>query len=310
MAVTILPEVGVALRTDQGVSLMVRSGDPDVAAAMAGVRDELGRLTAGGERVAYLSPVIALPGAYLLVVDFGSLPAEPVLTVPSLLGGWLRDGGVDDAEVGLGRPGRLGELEGYGPAARAYLRGGSAVPVDPVLDWLGDGDLTLLVYGVEAHVPAGEVRPAVDRIPADRTLVSGDPGVSLRAATLAGPVSAIGADAAALVAAGRDAAPVEVAAQMRAMREVLRRHTGALDRAGVLAEPHTRRVLFPGTGDGAIGPAWWQYFSAGAIRRRGGVPDGATTRPDGGVELTVGVPEQWLPGHPDGPAVRAAAAGR
>jgi hypothetical protein len=49
---------------------------------------------------------------------------------------------------------------------------------------------------------------------------------------------------------------------------------------------------------------WYQILSPGHLDRLGGAPPGAVPLRDGRVELTVGEPEQWLPGHPDAAAIR------
>jgi hypothetical protein len=52
---------------------------------------------------------------------------------------------------------------------------------------------------------------------------------------------------------------------------------------------------------------WYQILSAGHLEPLGGPPPGSVDLPDGRVELAIGEPEQWLPGHPDLPAVQAQA---
>jgi len=46
-----------------------------------------------------------------------------------------------------------------------------------------------------------------------------------------------------------------------------------------------------------------RMLSEGHLDRLGGPPEGAHPIGGGRVELTVGEPEQWLPGHPDRVAV-------
>jgi len=50
---------------------------------------------------------------------------------------------------------------------------------------------------------------------------------------------------------------------------------------------------------------WYTMLSSGHLQRLGGPPDGAVELPGGRVELTIGDPEQWIPGHPDLVTVRA-----
>jgi hypothetical protein len=50
--------------------------------------------------------------------------------------------------------------------------------------------------------------------------------------------------------------------------------------------------------------AWYQVLTAGHLDRLGGLPAGARVLREGVAELTLGSPEQWLPGHPDAPTLR------
>jgi hypothetical protein len=52
---------------------------------------------------------------------------------------------------------------------------------------------------------------------------------------------------------------------------------------------------------------WYQILTEEQLRYLGGVPAGGVVLPDGRAELTVGEPDQWIPGHPDHEAVRAQA---
>jgi hypothetical protein len=52
---------------------------------------------------------------------------------------------------------------------------------------------------------------------------------------------------------------------------------------------------------------WFQVLSPGHLERLGGPPPGAEPLADGRIGLTVGEPEQWLPGNPDEPRLRARA---
>jgi hypothetical protein len=116
-----------------------------------------------------------------------------------------------------------------------------------------------------------------------------------------------------LTAAGAD--PVGA---MRRQRELARAHAGMLAWAGVDVTPDAGGALSaqwtgrrPGgehVADLIVPDAmWFQVLSAGHQARLGGPPAGALPLLGGRIEVTVGEPEQWLPGHPDGPAVRARA---
>jgi hypothetical protein len=50
---------------------------------------------------------------------------------------------------------------------------------------------------------------------------------------------------------------------------------------------------------------WCQILAPSHLDRLGGAPPGAVEVAPDRFELTVGEPEQWLPGHPDRPAVQA-----
>ncbi|MGY0006269.1 hypothetical protein [Micromonospora sp. I033] len=339
MAVVVLPEVHRELRVSQSLLLEVRSGDGQLPAATAAFRDTLLRLEVPGaegetERVAFLPPPVPLPGRHLLAVDFGSLPDEQVLGVPDLLVAELRHAGVGDAEVGLAHPGDLDLRPGLTPAVRAYLRGPLAAPfgdlpagpplalLDVAAGWVtgrGVGQLSLVVFGVETAVPAGTAPGAA------RTALA-TPGQATTVTLVAddGPVAA-----ATVGASLRDAAPAAAltlapagAEGMHELRELLRAHADTVVWAGVTVEPDAARLLdhgwSPRNGPGQAPPPdvaaladllvpepmWYQILSPGHLERLGGPPPGAVPLPAGRVELTIGEPEQWLPGHPDAAAVR------
>jgi hypothetical protein len=339
MAVVVLPEVHQELRVSQSLLLEVRSGDDPLPAAMAAFWDALSRLEVPGadggtERVAFLPPPVPLPGRQLLAVDFGSLPDEQVLAVPDLLVAELRRGGVGDAEVGVAHPGDLDNRPGLTPAVRAYLRGPVAAPfgdapagppvalLDVAAGWVtgrGAGQLGLVVFGVEIAVPA-ESASVVARTalatPGQATtvtLVADDAPVA--AATVGASMrDAVPAAALTLAPAGPES--------MRELRELLREHAHTVVWAGVEAEPDCRRLLdyswTPRTEPGQAPPPdvaaladllvpeamWYQILSPGHLERLGGPPPGAVPLPGARFELTIGEPEQWLPGHPDVAAVR------
>jgi hypothetical protein len=55
------------------------------------------------------------------------------------------------------------------------------------------------------------------------------------------------------------------------------------------------------------GPMWYQVLSGTQLARLGGPPPGAAELAGGRFELTIGEPEQWVPGHRDHDAIRARA---
>jgi hypothetical protein len=54
-------------------------------------------------------------------------------------------------------------------------------------------------------------------------------------------------------------------------------------------------------------PMWYQVLSQAQLERLRGLPPGAAELASGRFELTIGEPEQWVPGHRDHKAVRARA---
>ncbi|GAB3171214.1 hypothetical protein FHX75_1274 [Micromonospora palomenae] len=348
MAVVVLPEIDRELRESQSLLIEVRSDDGQLPSAVAALRQALLRLTGTGpdgqpEGVAFLPPPVPLPGAQLLLVDFGSLPDEQVLAVPRLLAEHLGDGGVRDAVISLAEPAELDELAGFGTAARAYLAGPVGAPFGPApsrppvplldvaVDWLHaarnpTADLAAVVLGVRTPVPARSLRPVAEAVlttpggATTVTLVAGGPATGLVAASV-GAAHGNGLPAATLTVAPAPDDRAELTRRMRQLRDSVRAHAELLVWAGVDAEPDTRLVLrhdwVPRIDRGPSRPdvapladvlvpdaMWHQLLSPGHLERLGGLPEGAVGLPGGRAELTIGEPEQWLPGHPDGAAVR------
>jgi hypothetical protein len=124
---------------------------------------------------------------------------------------------------------------------------------------------------------------------------------------------------ASLTEAGPQSDTAEVVERMRRLRDLIRTHAGAVVWSGVQAAVDTRRVFFARYAQPVSGRPevdlladvlipdvmWCQILSTGHLERLKRLPDGAVPAADGRAELTVGEPEQWLPGHPDGDAVRA-----
>jgi hypothetical protein len=231
------------------------------------------------------------------------------------------------------------------PAARAVLRGPLAAPhgsgpADPPLglleaaaEWLPaehrpGARLTGLAGSVEIDLSLTDVTAVMgDVVSAGATaiVVSTDGAAASAAVVGARPGKA---GAAARTSAGGDAA--EGAAALRRQREVLRRHAPRVVWAGATVEPDASDLLFlawrdrdehpprqPGGSDPAR-PAvewladvlvpdamWCQVLSSGHVERLGGPPPGAVEVAADRYELTLGEPEQWLPGHPDRDAVRS-----
>ncbi|MFI7606694.1 hypothetical protein ACIBTV_16355 [Micromonospora sp. NPDC049366] len=258
------------MREQQSLMVEVRSDDGHLSVAMATVRRALLRLeatTVDGMSAgpAFVSAPIPVPGAQLLIVDFGRLPAEQVLAVPELLVRRLYDAGVCDATVSVTRPGQVGAVRDFGPSARCYLRGRLGPPfndvpgpppwplLDVALEWLHGTrrpaeELSALVLGLQVPLTAETARPVtaavLSTLPTATalTVLAGDLTDRLVAATL-------GRDrtlpAATLTVASADPLLADLPGRMRGLRDVLRGHASALLWAGVDAEPDSERALSP-----------------------------------------------------------------
>ncbi|WBB70803.1 hypothetical protein [Micromonospora sp. WMMD812] len=363
MAVVVVLDIDETVPERQSLTIEVRSDDARAPTGMAALRDALLRLEAigvGGELLgpAFVSAPIPLPGAHLLLVDLGPLPAENILAVPELLAWQLRDAGVRDAVVSVVRPAPVDAVEELGPSARAYLRGPLGMPFGdrrvaevsagspsarlplPLLDmalhwWHAErhptDPVSAAVLGVQVPLTAETAGPAaaavLSTLPTATavTLLAGDGADRLAAATV-GSTQHGAPPAAALSVVSPRGDPADLTGRMRRLRDLLCAHAATLLWAGVDVEPDSRRVLVPQwsqrpeagrtpvsrrpgvevLADELVPDAmWFQVLSAGHLDRLGGLPPGATPLPEGRAELTVGQPEQWLPGHPDAAAVRA-----
>jgi hypothetical protein len=100
---------------------------------------------------------------------------------------------------------------------------------------------------------------------------------------------------------------------LRDQRETIRASAGQpfLVWAGAMALPRTWYLTMAGEPPDEIrnGPMWYQLLSKDRLHRLGGPPPGAVLLPGGRVELTIGEPEQWLPGHPEHAVVLARLSG-
>ncbi|MEU8300833.1 hypothetical protein AB0C04_26550 [Micromonospora sp. NPDC048909] len=274
MAVVVVLDIDETLREQHSLTIEVRSDDAGVPVAIAALRQSLLRLEAtgaGGEPVgpAFVSSPIALPGAQLLVVDLGPLPAEHVLAIPELLARQLRDAGVRDALISVARRGPNHDIEEFGLCARAYLRGPLGAPfgdapcqlppplLGVALDWLHAerepaDELSAVVLGVRVPLTAegaGSATAAVlGTLPTaiTMTLLAGDLTDRLVAATVGGYHDVL--PAAAFTVAPERAGPAdagELTGPMHRLRDRLHACSGLLVWAGVDAEPDSRRVATP-----------------------------------------------------------------
>jgi hypothetical protein len=292
----------------------------------------------------YVSQPIPVPGGCLMLVDLEKAPKRVLAGVPEWLIEELVAAGITDAAVQLpptmGE--RYYDVWAFAPAARAFLVPPVAWPpreqtpldlLDTVLGWLRDQpgpDVPPFAVALSAEIPvtwetAAPVGAGVLRTGQTTSVTA----VTDFATSVAAAVVGIGfhgaSPRASVTAAGAGWAPGEVAKRMRGQREMIRGYPHPLGWAGVTAEAdaeftlaldwverpqdracrHESRRLHELASDVFVPDAmWYQVLSAGHLERLGGPPAGAVPLRDGAYELTVGDPEQWLPGHPDRYPVR------
>jgi hypothetical protein len=301
----------------------------------------------GAAGPAYLSPLIPVPDGQLMIVDFGRVPPATVRAVPELVARHLTDGGIRDAVVDTPQRigDRYATVTAFAPSARAWLRGPLGVPFGPAARDAPGYLLDLVVEWVRGEQPA--TQPIGVIVSAELALAWSTVSAALSPALATGSsVAVVASDfrtsavagavqgrfggtvpQASLTVAGPGWQPAAFVAAMARQRDALRAHAGRLLWAGVTVSPDARDTLSavwndrePPAGPGINRPPgdrladvlvpdgmWYQILSPGHIARLSGPPPEAATLPDGRVELTIGAPEQWLPGHPDRPAVVARA---
>ena len=330
MAVTIRPDVPSRLRSEAGqvAMLYITAADPDRATeAVRAALPEISGLAPADAPAVLMGP-FRLPDGCLLLADFEAVtPPDARARIPGILARHLEQDGITDAEIGLASPvgSRYDVLGSFTPVARAWLagpglrRGSGIFPVlEPVIVEAGTRWLSGSVApGTELHaILAGMDVPVVPAA-LDAVLAGARRGGTYAMTAVATDFSSFAASAVfgeflatgmSLSAAGAGWTAAEVAAQMRAQRDIIRSIAAdeSLAWAGVTAQPGGRFVF---TADPAardyrmVGPVWYQVLSADQLARLGDRPAGAAELPGGRVEVTIGEPEQWLPGHPDRAAV-------
>jgi hypothetical protein len=269
---------------------------------------------------------IPVPGGGILQIHAGNHPPEMKLgDIPGLLATSLELAGITDATIGPSplRGSRYEILASMGPAVCTVLCGpprepGSERGVPPALtdvavDWLRGEfrpgwELQSLLIAAEVPVTWDTLRQVIDG--ALKPL----PWVSVVASDFAAAAAAIGIGeclgrGVAMTAADAGQSTAEIVSRMRRMRETLRSQAPRpeLWLASVTVQPGDENLYLSGLTNGSedfFHPAWYQIRSPERLRRIGGPPPGAAELPGGRVELTVGEPEQWLPGHPEHDAVR------
>lgn len=305
MPVTIAPALLRLLRSQETVVMLVRSPEPERPAAS---------LAAAAAR--FDAPVFgpdAVPGGWLLMVDFGDgAPAARRNALERFAAGLEFDGEiVPPPEIGD----RYLALDEFPVMARAMLRSpGQRIGMPPTaevvtvaLDWLharqrpGD-ELLGVIVSTESRLSWASVRPMLDIV------LRGNAGASVlttdfaaAAAAVCFPSSHISGPT--LTAAGAGWGAAEVADRMREQRDHIRRHAGVLGWAGVTAQVTRRGSVWLSDNTryeaAQPRPLWYQVLTAEQVRQLGGPPEGAAELPDGRAELTIGEPEQWVPGHRD-----------
>jgi len=295
-------------------------------------------------RVQYVSRPVPIPGGQLMLVDLEKASKRVLAAVPDWLVEELTAAGITDATVELpptmGE--RYYDVWAFAPAARAFLVPPVAWPpreqtpldlLDTVLAWLRDQpgpDVPPFAQALGAEIPltwesAAQVGAGILRSGQTTSVTV----VTDFATSVAGAVVSNGfhgaSPRASVTAAGAGWPAGAVAQRMRAQREMIRRYPHPLGWAGVTADVdaewtmfedwverpqdracrHESRRLHELASDVLAPDAmWYQVLSAGHLERLGGPPQRAVPLRNGAYELTVGEPEQWLPGHPDRPAVR------
>ncbi|MCA2216598.1 hypothetical protein [Jidongwangia harbinensis] len=219
--------------------------------------------------------------------------------------------------AGPSDPGALGQPAGPGGAA------GPGGLLEVAGAWLlGEhrpaDSLVAMASSVAVDVEPGALVPALAPV-----LAAGATAVAVStnfAGRVAAAVVGTGADPAGSAAFTMAAGDAEVAGALRRQREVLLRYADRVVWAGVTAEPDADDLLFLRWRDRGSPPdrpsvdrlaevavpdaMWCQILSPGHLARLGGPPPGATEVAPDRFVLTLGEPEQWLPGHPDREVLR------
>ena len=291
-------------------------------------------LLAGAERPSYVAEPVMVPGGQLLVIDYASTPPRLCRHTPGILIRHLEAARVQDAQIGLAPKlsGQHGSaLASLTPVAWAglrasvppYPRGGlAAVPyaqhlIDTATGWLRRQnqpgmDLLGLVVSIGVPLTWDAVVPMVTGVLAagsTAALLASDFRTRAAVAVL-GDLALTGVS---LRVASADRIAERVAAAMRRQRETIRAAAAGVGWAGVTTQANPSppfRLHLPNPAvesEFDAGPMWYQLLSQAQLERLRGLPPGAVELAPGRFELTIGEPEQWVPGHRDHDAIRARA---
>jgi hypothetical protein len=333
MAIRVRRGLAGRLRAQAAVPVLVTGPHSDrlagaLHAALAEIREiglteEVPDEPEGGVRV--VGGPIPVPVGYLLILDTGPTPPAAAVTVPSVLARNLEQAGVENAEIRAAPEigNRYLRLDEFIPDARALLCGqrrAASRPFDGrlagiAMDWLrvhqpADAELVTLIGGVELAVAwdtADHIAAEVLTVELSATVLATD----FRTAAASAVLGECLGDAAALHACAPGLPAADIGEFLRDQRETIRRNAGQpfLAWAGATALPHTWYLTAAGEPpeETRNGPMWYQLLSEERLCRLGGPPPGAVRLPGDRVELTIGEPEQWLPGRPEHAAVLALA---
>lgn len=323
MTITIRP--GLPGRMHDTVFVQVRSPAPagQVGAAMAAARQDIAAAD-DADGPSYVGEPVPVPGGVLMMIDFANTPPVAAREAPATLARHLEAAGVADAEISVARQlsnARFEILGALSPVARAWLRPplprfppigltGLRVPdrlVTAAADWLRaqarpDAELTGLIASIAVPLTWESLQPVAAGVLAtgsQLTVIATDFRGTASAITL-GVLFQTGVS---LAAAGGDSN--QVTDWMRGQRELISSLAAEIGWAGVAAHASSPYpVYLPPDGPGSPedtqpGPLWYQVLPAADLARAGRTIPGAVDVAGGRVEITIGEPGQWLPGHPD-----------
>jgi hypothetical protein len=328
LAIIIEQDLADRLRASECLPVRIGPRQPggNIETVLRRLRPELAALSTG-EAAARdgVSDPIPVPDGWLLVVRLYGAPAAARASIPRLLAQRLDEAGV--SEAWLSAPPDIGEryedLETYTPVVRALLGRPGPVPgprgrpewglAEPAISWLRQQhepgmELSAVLIGTELAVDWASAGPVVTGALAElpfSSLIMSD-FESVAAGVVLGEFRGRGV---VVWAAGSDWptvqwTPADAAQRMRGLRDLIRAQAGSPEFGwgGVEARPDNPDLYVP---DPALEtaeplpPMWYQVLSADRVRSLGGPPAGGIDLGGGRVELTIGEPEQWVPGHTD-----------
>jgi hypothetical protein len=277
---------------------------------------------------------VTVPGGQLLVIDYASTPARLCRHTPGILIRHLEAARVQDAQIGLApklggqrsgvlasltprRLGRAARERAPVPAWRAGRRAACQHLIDVATGWLrGQSqpgmDLLGLILSMGVPLTWDSVIPVVTGVLATGStaaLLASDFRTRAAVAVL-GDLALTGVS---LRVASTDRLAGRIATAMRRQRDTIRSAAAGVGWAGVTAQANPSppfRLHLPNPAvesEFDAGPMWYQVLSQAQLERLRALPPGAVELASGRFELTIGEPEQWVPGHRDHDAIRARA---